>query len=98
MNPEICQFINTHFYEDRMITDNLIVDKKFPLRPYTVFSLESMQSCVPNRPHHMISNSNEADFIVNLLKILKPVINIHYSIAVITPYAPQKTELASKLQ
>lgn len=46
----------------------------------------------------MISNSNEADFIINLLKILKPVINTHYNIGIITPYAQQKTELSNKLQ
>lgn len=98
MDPEICRFINTHFYENRMVTDNFTVDPNFPLRPYAVFSLESMQSCVPNRPRHMISNSNEADFIVSILKILKPVINGRYSIGIITPYAPQKTELSNKLQ
>lgn len=97
MPEAICSWPNGYFYDNRLITETSSINQSnFPLLPYNVISLDYHQSRYGDDPS--ISNSNEADFVVSLVKIISEKVNRDYSIGIITPYSGQMTELSNKLR
>lgn len=99
MHPEICRFPNKYFYKNSLKTGlKLESFEKFPIKPYTVFSLMDFTQNFSDL-NAGCSNINEADFVVCLIQELfknipKPE---QYTFAVITPYNKQKLEIESKI-
>lgn len=93
MHSEICRWPSHYFYDNRLISRTAINDH-FPLKPYTIFSLKYEQTRSNPRD---IFNSSEADFIIQMLKVLAISIKPNsYSIGIITPYSNQRDELRAK--
>lgn len=91
MHPEICSFPNKYFYEDRLKCAEETNCDSFKLEPYTVISLDFKQSNQDAVNYH---NSGEAQFIVDLLKVLEKLASpLNFSYGLITPYAKQKAEI-----
>lgn len=91
MHPEICRWPNKYFYQNRLISAPNTIDRNFQLNPYGVFSLKCLQSNIDGVHYH---NSDEAKFIIDLLKIVIRHANPKYhSYGIITPYSKQRTEL-----
>lgn len=91
MHPEICKFPNKYFYEDRLKSAKETNCDSFKLEPYTVISLDFKQSNQDAVNYH---NSGEAQFIVDLLKVLEKLASpMNFSYGLITPYAKQKAEI-----
>lgn len=97
MHPEICSFPNEYFYNGTLLADKSTIDNEFPLKPYSVLCLTYQQSSGIN--NNQFRNSDEADFIVKLLKCMGKYIDItKYSVGIVTPYTYQKIELNEKFQ
>lgn len=91
MDPRICFWPNNYFYHGRLTSSPTTIDATFRLNPYGVYSLDYWQSCNDGNRHH---NSDEAKFIIDLLKIVVRNANPEkYSYGIITPYAMQRNEL-----
>lgn len=96
MHPEICLFPNKYFYEGRLRCAEETNCDSFKLEPYIVFSLDFKQS---NRDAVNYHNSGEAQFIVDLLKVLEKLASpLNFSYGLITPYAKQKAEIQQYIQ
>lgn len=95
MHPEICKFPNQFFYKNRLITANEIIDKSFPIQPYTVINLESFQA---NNRNNVVENRDEANFIALMILEIKKFIGDKYSIGIITPYQKQKEIILESLK
>lgn len=96
MHPEICHWSNNYFYQKRLVSAPNIVDTAFQLNPYGVLSLDFFQSCSNGTNYR---NSDEAKFIIDLLKIIVRYANPkHYSYGIITPYSTQRKELQTHIK
>ncbi|XP_031633386.1 uncharacterized ATP-dependent helicase C29A10.10c-like isoform X2 [Contarinia nasturtii] len=93
MHPEICKFPNT-FYKNRLISAGN-TKEPFDLQPYSVFSLNYLQS---NSDMINYYNSEEATFIIDMLKVMvKHADPKKYTYGIITPYAQQRSEIQRKM-
>lgn len=100
MDPEICRWPSKFFYEDRLTSDPLMHDDAFPIKPYTVVSLDFHQTERTNATGtHSLSNIEEAEFVTLVVRTLAKIIpDNKYSIGIISPYAQQKEQLMKQLQ
>lgn len=97
MQAEICQWPNQYFYENRLVTHESTNEPAFPLRPYSILSIDSSQTKAYGCSK--IWNESEAEFVVQLLlSLCKHASSEQYSYGVITPYGQQRTELSNKLE
>lgn len=87
MHPEICKFPNSYFYNNKLITATETIDHQFPIQPYTVINLDSFQNASRS---HDVKNKDEAVFIASMIKEIRMLTNVDYTIGVITPYQSQK--------
>lgn len=96
MHPEILKFSNSYFYQNQILNgSNVREPSTHKLKPYLVFELESEQNFTQN-PH--CYNTDEIDFVINLLKTIKILIHpMKCSIGVVTPYLKQKQLIEAKL-
>ncbi|XP_064607626.1 probable helicase senataxin [Liolophura sinensis] len=98
MDGEICDFPNKYVYDDRLKTDQSVLDRSqtFPLKPYLVFDLQYGREVNPGVG--MISNPLEAEFIVEFCEYLVRTIKLKENqICIISPYQKQKTFLKGQL-
>lgn len=96
MHPEICRWSNQYFYHNRLTSAPCTIDPSFQLNPYGVFSLDFLQSCKNGSSFH---NSDEAKFIIDLLKIVVRYADPkRYSYGIITPYSTQRRELQTHIK
>lgn len=96
MNPAICHWSNNYFYQQRLVSAQTTNDTTFQLNPYGVFSLDFLQSCNDGINYH---NSDEAKFIIDLLRIIvRYAVPKQYSYGIITPYSTQRKELQNHIK
>lgn len=106
MHPAIYEFPNNQFYRGEIcnsVTVQLTMKKtNFPLKPYLIFELDSMQNLTQSAT---VYNIGETEFIYEMIQAIKIIVNVHEyrvvqncSIAVVTPYVRQKTELEKKIR
>lgn len=96
MHPDICRWSNQYFYQSRLVSAPCTIDATFQLNPYGVFSLDFLQSCNNGISYH---NSDEAKFIIDLLKIVVRYADPkQYSYGIITPYSTQRKELQNHIK
>lgn len=97
MHPDICAFSNKYFYDDELETNQFAIDANFPLKPYSVFSLDYVQS--NKHGNTKVYNLDEADFVINVLKTsMKYASPEQYSYGIITPYTGQRDEIGKRLR
>lgn len=86
MHPEICSFPNKYFYGGRLESVNTI-SQRFTLTPYNIFTLDCNQTNTDSVNYY---NEYEAEFIINLLKVMiKHADPKKYSYGIISPYSQQ---------
>lgn len=111
MREEICKFPNNHFYGDKLITDESVMNywTEYPLQPYYLYNLiYTRHTCQPNGG----SSDNQQErifvkkFCIKLLQRLvgrepydkndKGFIEMEKRIIVITPYKRQMTKFRER--
>ncbi|XP_052894133.1 uncharacterized protein LOC128301604 [Anopheles moucheti] len=98
MHPDICLWPNEYFYQRKLKSAPCTEAqrKDIPLKPYMVISLSYDQELT--QAQYEIYNKDEIRFVVGLAKKMVACCSNRASLAIITPYARHREEIAQTLR